>query len=93
MQPLLVVGLGLALVLVATLPRIVTGLRGRRLIPAAGAAGLMVLLMSSVALATHTELTSADYASVSNPWNGKKVYLSSPRHSDSGSRGECGWLS
>ncbi|HET8643514.1 MAG TPA: hypothetical protein VFM37_16380, partial [Pseudonocardiaceae bacterium] len=25
------------------------------------------------------------------PWNGVKVYLSSPRHSNSGNRGECGW--
>jgi hypothetical protein len=25
------------------------------------------------------------------PWNGVKVYLSSPRHASSGSRGECGW--
>src|SRR5262245_9876437 len=24
-------------------------------------------------------------------WNGVKVYLSSPRHASSGSRGECGW--
>jgi hypothetical protein len=25
------------------------------------------------------------------PWNGVKVYLSSPRHASSGARGECGW--
>jgi hypothetical protein len=25
------------------------------------------------------------------PWNGVRVYLSSPRHASSGSRGECGW--
>jgi hypothetical protein len=25
------------------------------------------------------------------PWNGVKVYLSSPRHASSGERGECGW--
>lgn len=25
------------------------------------------------------------------PWNGVKVYLSSPRHASSGDRGECGW--
>ena len=25
------------------------------------------------------------------PWNGVRVYLSSPRHASSGERGECGW--
>lgn len=25
------------------------------------------------------------------PWNGVRVYLSSPRHASSGQRGECGW--
>jgi hypothetical protein len=49
------------------------------------------------AAAEHTVITSSDRSFVSadgRPWNGIKVYLSSPRHRDSGSRGECrnpGW--
>lgn len=31
----------------------------------------------------------APYGSYDNPYNGYRVFLSSPRHSDSGSRGEC----
>src|SRR5687767_12457957 len=34
---------------------------------------------------------SETFTSDAVPWNGVKVYLSSPRHASSGSRGECGW--
>jgi hypothetical protein len=54
--------------------------------------GSMVGLLSSVTSASHTVITTADYTWIPSPWNGKKVYLSSPRHSYSGSTGrECGW--
>lgn len=65
---------------------------------------LLILLVAGLALgvtrpalAEHTVITSSDRSFVSadgRPWNGVKVYLSSPRHSSSGSRGECrnpGW--
>lgn len=48
------------------------------------------------AVADHTVVTGTTYG-VTPPWgggpgwNGYKVFLSSPRHPDSGSRGECGW--
>ena len=35
--------------------------------------------------------TEANYVPSNPPYNGYKVFLSSPRHADSGSRGECGW--
>jgi hypothetical protein len=35
---------------------------------------------------------SASFMAPATSWNGVKVYLSSPRHADSGNRGECaGW--
>lgn len=46
--------------------------------------------MSAVS-ASHTVITSSDTTYNPSPWNGFKVYLSSPRHVDSGDRGECGW--
>lgn len=50
---------------------------------------LMVISVPS-ALAYHDVIVASDvsYTAVS-PWNGVRVYLSSPRHADSGSRGEC----
>jgi hypothetical protein len=61
------------------------------------AAGLVVALLSAVVLpsvpatAHHTTITTGHHTYIPSGWNGYKVYLSSPRHSDSGSRGECGW--
>lgn len=46
---------------------------------------------ASVTVATHTVLTATDYTLSAPTWNGYKVYLSAPRHPDSGARGECGW--
>lgn len=53
----------------------------------------MTLSLGLVAAhASHTTITSTtNYYSADSPWNGYKVYLSAPRHSDSRSRGECGW--
>lgn len=51
----------------------------------------MTLLLSIPAQAHHTSVTTGTYSVFPSPWNGYKVYLSSPRHSNSGSRGECGW--
>lgn len=50
------------------------------------------LLASSSAYATHTVITSSDreFSPIGNG-NDHKVYLSSPRHSNSGNRGELGW--
>jgi len=48
----------------------------------------------SPADATHTQVTTVDLYVPQRPginWNGYKVYLSSPRHRDSRSWGECGW--
>lgn len=47
-------------------------------------------LAAPPALANHDGILNSDvlYTAVS-PWNGIRVYLSSPRHIDSGSRGEC----
>jgi len=49
-------------------------------------------LVASLASATHTIVTpnESTFASI-GPYNGKIVYLSSPRHTSSGSRGELGW--
>ena len=50
------------------------------------------LLASHGAYATHTFITSQDYEyGPIGSDNGHKVYLSSPRHSNSGNRGELGW--
>lgn len=93
MGSLLLTGSGVALLVVATLLHFGNQrrLRGRSIIGGGSALVLILVLLSSVALATHTEITSADYASASTPWNGKRVYLSSPRHTTSGQQGECGW--
>ena len=62
--------------------------------------GLMALAVVSVALLTAGTCKPpphqiSDVSETFEPrgvaWNGVKVYLSSPRHSNSGSRGECGW--
>ena len=44
-------------------------------------------------LASHTVITSSDqtYNERDRAFNGNRVYLSSPTHTDSGSRGELGW--
>ena len=49
-------------------------------------------LVASLSSATHTIVTSEEkiYEPIGTP-NGKVVYLSSPRHTSSGSRGELGW--
>lgn len=55
---------------------------------------MTALLVGSMALTahgSHTVITSSDVTYNPSSWNGYKVYLSSPRHSDSGGRGECGW--
>lgn len=54
-------------------------------------AGVAVAMGVATVMASHTTITSTDQVYNTNPWNGYKVYLSSPRHDDSGSRGECGW--
>lgn len=53
------------------------------------AGGLALLVMIALAgVAGAADLLYDPYGS----WNGKKIYLSPARHSDSGSRGECGSL-
>lgn len=52
---------------------------------------VLVASLALVAQASHTVITSNDVTYNPTSWNGYKVYLSSPRHADSGSRGECGW--
>ena len=51
-----------------------------------------LLAGASPTAASHTAITSTDltFAAIGIA-NEKKVYLSAPRHSDSGSRGELGW--
>jgi hypothetical protein len=61
------------------------------MLAALGIAASMLALSSSVALATHTDVTTGTYTFSPSPWNGYKVFLSAPTHGDSGSRGECGW--
>lgn len=61
------------------------------------ALGVSIFLVQALAITptafatSHTVITSDDvlYQPFSN--NGWKIYLSSPRHSDSRYRGECGW--
>jgi hypothetical protein len=47
----------------------------------------------SPAGASHTTITPNDatFGARTSPDNGKRVYLSSPRHDDSGDKGELGW--
>ena len=79
----------------AAVPR--SGGAARRYALALGSvAGAVGLAQVGVATATHTVITANDTTlspTISNgqPANGWYVYLSSPRHDDSGSRGECGW--
>ncbi|MGE5102920.1 MAG: hypothetical protein ACM3SX_23280 [Deltaproteobacteria bacterium] len=83
---------GIALIILATLAR--TRGSSRWIRPRVIAGLTMLLALSSItavpAAASHTVITTAD-----STWfafgNGLKIYLSSPRHTDSGSRGECGW--
>ncbi|GAA0948469.1 hypothetical protein [Nonomuraea longicatena] len=64
----------------------------RRLGRAGAAVGLFLgLLWASPASADHTEITTAHKYWTPTLSNGFKVFLSSPRHADSRSRGECGW--
>lgn len=56
----------------------------------AAALSLSVAFAPTV-VAEHTVITKYSLAYYPTPWNGYKVYLSSPRHASSGSRGECGW--
>lgn len=93
MEPLLLAGSGTALLIIATLLRLRLS-RGPLVRPIAAAvvlAGTMALTLSSVALASHTQIVGYEITWTGSPWNGKKVYLSSPRHVASGQKGECGW--
>lgn len=54
-----------------------------------GGSILLGALSVSVVLATHTVITANDATWAGT--NGWRVYLSSPRHSNSRFRGECGW--
>lgn len=54
-------------------------------------AGVAVAMGVATVMASHTTIVSYDVAYEPSSWNGYKVYLSSPRHASSGSRGECGW--
>ncbi len=50
----------------------------------------MMLLLTSLAFASHTEIWREHVRwQPYNAWNGFKVFLSSPRHASSRSRGEC----
>jgi hypothetical protein len=72
---------------VATLGR----LRNRR---GARAAVLLVgfaLFLTACHKGPYPEVTSETVTFGGAPGNGFRVYLSSPRHASSGSRGECGW--
>jgi len=60
---------------------------------AAGAAVVIAIFNAGGSFATHDVITSADrtYNERDVPFNGKRIYLSSPTHISSGSRGELGW--
>jgi len=67
---------------------------GRRRVIRAGAVALgLALLAAACAKEAPYGVTdqSETFTPSAVPWNGVKVYLSSPRHASSGSRGECGW--
>lgn len=49
------------------------------------------LIGPSAAEASHTTITSQDSTFSASPFNGYRVYLSSPTHTNSGGRGEIGW--
>lgn len=53
---------------------------------------LFTVILTGTTSASHTTITSNDI-SFNNfgTFNGYRIYLSSPRHRDSRSRGECGW--
>jgi hypothetical protein len=60
----------------------------------AGLAALSVLALTGLTCkpAPHgISETSETFEPRGVPWNGVRVYLSSPRHASSGARGECGW--
>lgn len=91
------IGLGATILLIATVVR--AGLpildRGRRSLTralAVAASLSLAVLWVSVVFGTHTVITSSDQKWTPSPFNGWKVYLSSPRHAESGTPGrECGW--
>jgi hypothetical protein len=60
-----------------------------------GRGAVIVLLLGSIAACKKPPHPITDQSETFTPpseqWNGIKVYLSAPRHIDSGSRGECGW--
>jgi len=62
-----------------------------------GVAGAAIGLGAVTASASHTEITANDVEYTALPvaggdsYNGYRVYLASPRHASSGSRGELGW--
>lgn len=92
MEPWILVVVGAALLAVATLLCVRLSIPlVTRPIAAIVAASVIVAVSSSVAYATHTIVTGSNFGWLPSPWNGWRVYLSSPTHSDSGSRGECGW--
>ncbi len=66
---------------------------GRPFLFAVAAATSLLVGMLGVPIvnADHTVTTSSDHLHNASTPNGFKVYLSSPRHASSGSRGECGW--
>lgn len=50
---------------------------------------LLGLLAVSATASPVSIVSSHDYLQPYGSWNGKKIFLSSPRHGNSGSRGEC----
>src|SRR6202008_525747 len=59
---------------------------------AGGRCGVLLVAFGLLAAAcSGPGLRDQDVVVTTNPWNGYKVYLSSPTHTDSGHRGECGW--
>lgn len=88
----LFIGLGSTMLLLATMGRIHPRFARRRRVLTILVASLSLASISvSVVVATHTVITSSDMRWQPSPFNGWKVYLSSPRHINSGGRGECGW--
>lgn len=93
---LFLIGLGCAIVIGAPLAgasqrKLESNRRSRPWRTASVAGFILATLVVSAVNATHTVITSSDTTYNPTPWNGFKVYLSSPRHVDSGDRGECGW--
>lgn len=90
----LIIGSGVGFIAAAIVlrPVVASGRPTSQTIAAIAVAGAVALLSSSVAYATHTEVTSVFHADAADgTWNGYRVFLSSPRHTNSGDKGECGW--